>query len=81
MAPSAISNEQVTNGSALKPTAKSLHPESKAESSKYHASSSHEAIQLEATYSAHNYHPLPIVFSRYGWSRRNILAEWIGLHC
>lgn len=33
-------------------------------SSKYHAASSEEAIHSEHIYAAHNYHPLPIVFSR-----------------
>jgi hypothetical protein len=32
--------------------------------SRYHASSSEVAISAEAKYAAHNYHPLPIVFSR-----------------
>jgi len=32
--------------------------------SKYHTSSSDEAIHSEHTYAAHNYHPLPIVFAR-----------------
>lgn len=32
--------------------------------SRYHASSSDEAIHSEHTYAAHNYHPLPIVFAR-----------------
>ncbi|TRX94781.1 hypothetical protein FHL15_004242 [Xylaria flabelliformis] len=33
-------------------------------SSKYHASSTKSAIAAEHKYAAHNYHPLPIVFSR-----------------
>lgn len=32
--------------------------------SQYHASSSSDAMSTEAQYAAHNYHPLPIVFSR-----------------
>lgn len=32
--------------------------------SRYHASSTEEAINAESTYAAHNYHPLPIVFAR-----------------
>lgn len=32
--------------------------------SAYHTSSTHEAIQTEKEYAAHNYHPLPVVFSR-----------------
>ena len=50
--------------SSLKPTAPSFHPSGMVEPSKYHASSSDEAIHSEHTYAAHNYHPLPIVFSR-----------------
>lgn len=32
--------------------------------SRYHSSSSKEAVESEHTYAAHNYHPLPIVFAR-----------------
>ncbi|KAJ6007760.1 hypothetical protein N7540_011736 [Penicillium herquei] len=32
--------------------------------SHYHAASTDEAIQAEKNYAAHNYHPLPVVFSR-----------------
>ena len=56
-------NGHVRN-SSLKPTAPSFRPSGVIEPSKYHASSSDEAIHLEHTYAAHNYHPLPIVFSR-----------------
>ncbi|KAL9612810.1 MAG: hypothetical protein Q9167_002593 [Letrouitia subvulpina] len=37
---------------------------STAPDSKYHVTSTQEAIRNEHEYSAHNYHPLPIVFSR-----------------
>ncbi|KAF2710495.1 ornithine aminotransferase [Pleomassaria siparia CBS 279.74] len=50
MAPGAVQNNATSNGST-KP-------------SNYHASSSKEAITVEAQFAAHNYHPLPIVFSR-----------------
>ncbi|EHA19933.1 hypothetical protein CBS63078_5608 [Aspergillus niger] len=39
-------------------------PETPAERSPYHASSSNEAIALETQYGAHNYHPIPVVFSK-----------------
>lgn len=68
MAPMALTEEKSlnghTNGSTLKATAPSFHPTATPETSKYHASSSDEAIHAEHTYAAHNYHPLPIVFAR-----------------
>ncbi|GKZ94745.1 ornithine aminotransferase [Aspergillus niger] len=39
-------------------------PETPVERSPYHASSSNEAIALETQYGAHNYHPVPVVFSK-----------------
>ena len=33
-------------------------------SSRYHAESSAAAMSVEAEYAAHNYHPLPVVFSK-----------------
>jgi ornithine--oxo-acid transaminase len=62
MAPSAIDGH--TNGHAngsLNAKATSFTP---AVDSKYHASSSQEAMTVEAEYAAHNYHPLPIVFAK-----------------
>ncbi|CAF9905555.1 MAG: ornithine aminotransferase [Alectoria fallacina] len=53
-----------TNGTTLKATAPSFHPTGTPDPSKYHAASTDEAIRSEHTYAAHNYHPLPIVFSR-----------------
>ncbi|KAI4187851.1 MAG: hypothetical protein LQ348_004013 [Seirophora lacunosa] len=53
-----------SNGSTLKATAPSFHPTGTPDPSKYHASSTDEAIHSEHTYAAHNYHPLPIVFAR-----------------
>ncbi|KAB2100976.1 Ornithine aminotransferase [Alternaria gaisen] len=67
MAPGAIHNDTAAangNGTALKPTARSFHPTGTPDPSKYHASSSQAAIKSEADFAAHNYHPLPIVFSR-----------------
>lgn len=53
-----------TNGTTLKATAPSFHPTGTPDPSKYHAASTDEAIHSEKTHAAHNYHPLPIVFSR-----------------
>lgn len=52
------------NGSSLKATAPSFHPTGTPDPSRYHASSTEEAIHSEHTHAAHNYHPLPIVFAR-----------------
>ncbi|KAH7077243.1 pyridoxal phosphate-dependent transferase [Paraphoma chrysanthemicola] len=66
MAPGAIQPETApaSNGTTLKPTARAFHPTGTPDPAKYHASSTSEAIGAEAQYAAHNYHPLPIVFSR-----------------
>ncbi|KAF2842766.1 ornithine aminotransferase [Patellaria atrata CBS 101060] len=65
MSPIAISNHSnTTNGSSLKPTAKSFHPTGNSGLKKYHASSTAAAISSEHEFAAHNYHPLPVVFSR-----------------
>lgn len=53
-----------TNGTILKATAPAFHPTGTPDPSKYHAASTDEAIHSEHAHSAHNYHPLPIVFSR-----------------
>ena len=42
----------------------SLKANGHANADKYHAKSTDEAIESEHTHAAHNYHPLPIVFSR-----------------
>ncbi|KAF2759282.1 ornithine aminotransferas-like protein [Pseudovirgaria hyperparasitica] len=65
MSPSAIAANGAndTNASTLKPTAKTFNPSS-GTTSRYHASSTKDALHLEQTHAAHNYHPLPIVFSR-----------------
>ncbi len=65
MAPIAVDETtNQTNGSALKATAPSFHPTGTPDPSRYHASSTEEAIHSEHTHAAHNYHPLPIVFAR-----------------
>lgn len=66
MAPIAISSLQpeAVNETTLKPTAPAFHPTGTPDPTKYHCASSTQAIQTEATYAAHNYHPLPIVFAR-----------------
>ncbi|KAF1984520.1 ornithine aminotransferase [Aulographum hederae CBS 113979] len=67
MAPIAVTtpeNGAASNGSGLKATARSFHPTGTPEPSRYHTSSSSEAYSKESEYAAHNYHPLPIVFSR-----------------
>ncbi|KAH6654409.1 ornithine-oxo-acid transaminase [Truncatella angustata] len=40
------------------------HSDGSATSSRYHASSTKGAIEAEHKFAAHNYHPLPVVFSR-----------------
>ncbi|OCK82843.1 ornithine aminotransferase [Lepidopterella palustris CBS 459.81] len=64
MSPSAVQDGNASNGTGLKATARSFHPTGTPDPSRYHSSSSQDAITAEATYAAHNYHPLPIVFSR-----------------
>jgi ornithine--oxo-acid transaminase len=79
MAPSATNGDtqhasqakghSTTNGTTLKATAPTFQPSAPAHQaapspSKYHASTSSSAISLEHQYAAHNYHPLPVVFSR-----------------
>ena len=66
MAPIAI-DEQTnghTNGTngALNAKAASFTPQQ--QTSTYHATSSQAAMSGEASYAAHNYHPLPIVFAK-----------------
>ncbi|KAF1950662.1 ornithine aminotransferas-like protein [Byssothecium circinans] len=66
MAPGTIQNDSSNGGNstALKPTARAFHPTGTPDPTKYHAASSNEAMTTEAQFAAHNYHPLPIVFSR-----------------
>ncbi|TVY56337.1 Ornithine aminotransferase, partial [Lachnellula suecica] len=53
-----------TNGSTLKPTAPTFQPVAALTESRYHSTSTADAIEVEHKYAAHNYHPLPIVFAR-----------------
>lgn len=61
MAPHA---DDSTSGSILKPTAAAFQPVSALADSRYHSTSTAEAIEVEHKYAANNYHPLPIVFAR-----------------
>lgn len=63
MAPHADNNIDA-NASILKPTAPSFQPVGVLAESRYHATSTSDAIEAENTYAAHNYHPLPVVFAR-----------------
>jgi ornithine--oxo-acid transaminase len=66
MAPIATSSlkQDAVNGTTLKATAPAFHPTGTPEPSRYHCESSKQAMEMEAAHAAHNYHPLPIVFSR-----------------
>jgi len=67
MAPSAVTTSSPatpSNGTTLSATAPSFHPAGTPEPTRYRCSSTQEAFQKESKYAAHNYHPLPIVFSR-----------------
>ncbi|KAF4824906.1 Ornithine aminotransferase [Colletotrichum siamense] len=48
----------------MAPHANGGAPQSSGTASRYHASSTDGAIKTENEYAAHNYHPLPVVFSR-----------------
>jgi ornithine--oxo-acid transaminase len=54
MAPIAVDQSTPNGGASSNGTAAA---------SRFHASSTQEAIDLEHTHAAHNYHPLPVVFS------------------
>lgn len=62
MAPMAVETHGSAADSGLNAKASNFTPPSQASS--YHASSSKEAMVSEASYAAHNYHPLPIVFAK-----------------
>ena len=63
MAPIAV--DEQTNGTIDSPlNAKATSFTPSLQTSTYHASSSQAAMSGEAAHAAHNYHPLPIVFSR-----------------
>ena len=62
MAPMAVETNGNGADSNLNAKAATLTPPK--EASTYHASSSKEAMSAEASFAAHNYHPLPIVFAK-----------------
>lgn len=66
MAPIAVSDlkQEQNNGTTLKATAPAFHPTGTPDPSRYHCASSKESMGTEAAHAAHNYHPLPVVFSR-----------------
>lgn len=52
------------NGAHTSGNAKTINKTSNSSTSRYHASSTEDAIHSEHVYAAHNYHPLPVVFAR-----------------
>ena len=75
MAPVAIS---ITNGH----DDTSSIPNRTSDLSEYRAASTQAAIESEYTYAAHNYHPLPIVFSRAAgtavWDPEGLNSTYLG---
>jgi len=63
MAPIAVNTNGSVDGSTLNAKAATFEPVN-TPVDHYRASSSAQAISTEAAHAAHNYHPLPIVFSR-----------------
>lgn len=64
MSPTAVERNGSVDGSNLSATATTFKPTHNPHVDNYHSASSTAAIGAEAAYAAHNYHPLPIVFSR-----------------
>ena len=64
MAPIAVQSNGAVDGSTLNAKAATFEPTHNPTVDAYHSASSTEAISAESAYAAHNYHPLPIVFSR-----------------
>ena len=69
MAPAAVATDPgPVNGHHVKPLSKSTTVENPNRNSNtktsYHSSSTQQAIDDESAYAAHNYHPLPVVFSK-----------------
>ena len=62
--PVAVNGHTATNGHHTSSHPLKQSQTTSSSNSRYHASSSSEAISSEHTYAAHNYHPLPIVFAR-----------------
>ena len=52
------------NGAGQKPSKPNAQASSSSSASRYHASSTKQAMEDESAYAAHNYHPLPVVFAR-----------------
>ena len=61
MAPMAIHSNPKDS---LNAKAESFQPTGNLATDSYHSASSAHAIAAESAYAAHNYHPLPVVFSR-----------------
>jgi ornithine--oxo-acid transaminase len=61
MAPIAIHS---SNKDSLNAEAESFKPVGNKQIDPYHSATSASAIAAESAYAAHNYHPLPVVFSR-----------------
>ena len=64
MSPIALSNDDHTSDNIVSSKRQRLSEGHADSDSRLHASSSQQAITLEASHAAHNYHPLPIVFAR-----------------
>jgi len=65
MAPMAVDNHgSANNNNTLNAKAATFEPVGNLATDSYHSASSAAAIATEAAYAAHNYHPLPVVFSR-----------------
>ena len=64
MAPMAVESHVNGADSNLNAKAATFTPPTQSSASAYHASSSKEAMSTEASFAAHNYHPLPIVFAK-----------------
>ncbi|KAF2157487.1 ornithine aminotransferase [Myriangium duriaei CBS 260.36] len=64
MSPIAVHANGAVDGSNLNAKAATFEPFKNAAADNYHSESTDAAIHSEHEYAAHNYHPLPIVFSR-----------------
>lgn len=64
MAPSAVDTNGTAHANGLNAKATTFEPVGNVATDAYHSASSADAISVESAYAAHNYHPLPVVFSR-----------------
>jgi len=64
MSPTAVNGDSHVDGSTLNAKATTFEPTHNPFVDQYHSASSSAAIAAESAHAAHNYHPLPIVFSR-----------------